>query len=516
MKQIKHTADIFRVGREEDQNKIVLESHHGKMTYGELDKYSNQIANGLLAKGLKKGNRIAILDKNSIQFAVIIGGILKACMVPILINFRLGPSEVDYIIKDGKAELLFIGPDHFPQLEEIQRKFTGLKTVTFSGEIPGQKSLDDFKKYPSDDPNQDHYNSDIVLQLYTSGTTGYPKGACFTDEAYLAASRQLVSRTGLVQEGDIQLIAMPMCHVAAYNLLLFGLQYGVKSVIIRDIVPESFLSIFPQYQITTTLLAPAIIQLMMTHPKVKEVDFTALRCLFYGSAPISAALLDNAREILDCDFGQLYGMTENCGVGTYLAPEDHDAAKGKLRSCGREYSIGSVRIADQNNRECTAGETGEIQTRGNWMMSGYWNLPQETEKSYQGEWFCTGDAGYRDEEGYIFIQDRIKDMIITGGENVYPIEVENIMSRHPAVLECAIFGVPDDKWGEAIRAVVVLNPGMSSDEETIISWLREQIAHFKIPKAINFAPCLPRNAVGKVLKKDLRSPYWKGKKRAIN
>lgn len=516
MRQIEYTADLFRVKERDLEAKIALESEDQKLTFGELDILSNRVANALLDRGLEKGDRVAVLDKNSPHFVVLIGGIVKAGLVPVLVNFRLAASEVEYIVRDSKSKALFIGPEHSDMILALETKCPDLQVLTMETTGTGMQSLANLLARRNDyDPGLDHCGDDIVLQLYTSGTTGHPKGVCFTSDAYLKGAQVLVGKTGLVQKDDTLLIAMPLCHVAAYNTMMFALYQGVKSVIVRDILPETFLSLFARYQITTSLLAPAIIQLMMAHPKADEADFSSLRCMFYGSAPISEVLLEKARAVLKCDFCQLYGMTENGGVGTYLAPEDHDPLRGRLRSCGREYMPGTVRIADPDGHECAAGVTGEIQTQGDWMMAGYWNMPQLTNDSYVDGWFKTGDAAYRDEEGFIFIQDRIKDMIITGGENVYPVEVENQLVRHEAVAECAIFGIPDEKWGEAIKGVVVLKPDQSATEVELIDWLRDQITHFKIPKTIDFIEALPRNATGKVLKKDMRAPYWQGRKRTV-
>jgi acyl-CoA synthetase (AMP-forming)/AMP-acid ligase II len=262
---------------------------------------------------------------------------------------------------------------------------------------------------------------------------------------------------------------------------------------------------------------PAIILFLLQQPNVREVDFSSLKNISYGASPISDAVLLKAHEIFGCEFLQVYGLTETTGGGTFLAPEDHDPARGKLRSCGKPAPHHAIRIVDANGTELPQGEVGEIAIHAPNVMKGYWNKADATRAAIAGEgWFRTGDAGYFDADGYLYIHDRVKDMIVSGGENIYPAEVENAVMGHPEVADVAVIGVPDEKWGEAVKAIVVRKPGASASPDEIIAFARERIAGYKLPKSVDFADSLPRNPSGKILRRELRKPYWEGRERQVN
>jgi acyl-CoA synthetase (AMP-forming)/AMP-acid ligase II len=259
-----------------------------------------------------------------------------------------------------------------------------------------------------------------------------------------------------------------------------------------------------------------VILFLTQQPNARQTDFSSLKIISYGASPIAQDLLLTAKEIMGCDFLQVYGLTETTGGATVLRPEEHDPALGKLRSCGKPAPGHEIRVVDNSGRSLPPREVGEIVIRAPNVMKGYWNRQEATGKAIVDEWFYTGDAGYFDEDGYLYIHDRVKDMIVSGGENIYPAEVENAIFGHPSVADVAVIGVPDPKWGEAVKAVVVPKPGTKPDEAGIIAWARERIAGYKLPKSVDFIEALPRNPTGKILRRELRKPYWEGRDRQVN
>jgi acyl-CoA synthetase (AMP-forming)/AMP-acid ligase II len=277
-----------------------------------------------------------------------------------------------------------------------------------------------------------------------------------------------------------------------------------------DVSPAAILGLIARERVNHAFLAPAIIQMLMAAPEMAGADLASLRTLAYGASPIAEDLLVRAKARFGCEFAQFYGMTETTGAGCLLPDEAHDPARGKLRSCGKAWPGVDLRIVDTGGRDVDTGEVGEI------VMRGYWNQPEATASSVREGWMHTGDAAYRDAEGYVYIYDRLKDMIVTGGENVYPAEVENAIFGHPGVADVAVIGVPDEKWGEAVKAIVVAKPGTAPDAASVIAWARERIAGYKAPKSVDFVDAIARNLTGKILRRELRKPYWQGRDRMVS
>jgi acyl-CoA synthetase (AMP-forming)/AMP-acid ligase II len=309
---------------------------------------------------------------------------------------------------------------------------------------------------------------------------------------------------------------MPFFPVAGVNIGLASLAQGCRGVVLGETDPQEILRLIEAKGITQMFLVPALILFLIQQPNVSEVDFSTLKSVLYGASPIADDVLLRAKRILGCEFEQVYGLTETTGAGTYLCAADHDPARGKLRSCGRPLTGHDIKVVDADGRALPTGEVGEIAIRAANVMKGYWNRPEATAKAIVDSWFLTGDAGYFDEEGYLYIHDRVKDMIVSGGENIYPAEVENAIFGHPAVADVAVIGVPDAKWGEAVKAIVVRKQAASVTPEEIIAHARERIAGYKLPKSVDFIDALPRNPTGKVLRRELRAPYWEGRDRQVN
>lgn len=313
---------------------------------------------------------------------------------------------------------------------------------------------------------------------------------------------------------------MPVFHIAGSGWGVAGMHVGGEAVLHRDVDPASILDAIPRYGVTIALFVPAVIQFLLMHPECATTDFSTLEAIVYGASPISEEILRRAIEVFGCNFMQAYGLTETCGGICMLRPEDHDLARAHLlRSCGKPYDWVELRIVDPDTGDdLPTGRVGEIWTRSEQNMKGYWGMSDATAETVTREgWLRTGDAGYLDEDGYLYLHDRIKDMVVSGGENVYPAEVENTLMAHPGVADVAVIGVPDDKWGETVKAIVVRAQGSEVTESELVSYARERLAHYKCPRSVDFTTeALPRNPSGKLLKRVLREPYWEGVERRIH
>jgi long-chain acyl-CoA synthetase len=317
---------------------------------------------------------------------------------------------------------------------------------------------------------------------------------------------------------DISLVAMPVAHIGGTGWGLVGLVNGAKGVVAREFDPLKVLDYIEHDKVSKMFMVPAAMQIVVRQPRARQVDYSRLKYILYGASPIPLDLLRECMEVFGCGFCQQYGMTETTGTIVYLPPEDHDpAGNQRMRAAGLPLPGVEIRVVDADGNEVPRGEVGEVASRSYANMAGYWKLDEATAATIAADgWLRTGDAGYMDADGYLYIHDRVKDMIITGGENVYPAEVESAVYGHPSVAEVAVIGVPDDKWGEAVKAVVVPKPGMTIDADEIIAFARTRIAAFKAPKSVDIIPALPRNASGKILRRELRDPYWAGKTRKVN
>jgi fatty-acyl-CoA synthase len=512
-------ADIPRLHARERPDAIALDFNGRLTTYGQLEERSNRVAQGLISLGQKPGARVGYLGKNCDRYFEILLGAFKARAVIVGVNWRLAAPEIAYVLNDAACEVLFVGKEYYGAIEKIRADCPSLKhVIAIDG---GHAQWPFYEQWRDTQPDKDPMlpvaPDDDVIQLYTSGTTGHPKGVQLTSRNYLAVLKSATDM-GLATytPDDVVLIAMPFFHVAGVNIGVLCLAHGAKGIVLGDIDPQEILRLIEAKRISYAFLVPAVILFLMQQPNVREIDFSSLKNISYGASPIAQDLLLTARAIMGCEFMQVYGLTETTGGGTVLAPADHDPALGKLRSCGKPAPGHEIRVVDAGGRTLGAREVGEIVIRAPNVMKGYWNRPEATGKSILDQWFYTGDAGYFDEDGYLYIHDRVKDMIVSGGENIYPAEVENAIFGHPAVADVAVIGVPDPKWGEAVKAVVVRKPGAEADAAAIIAWARERIAGYKLPKSVDFIEALPRNPTGKILRRELRKPYWEGRDRQVN
>jgi acyl-CoA synthetase (AMP-forming)/AMP-acid ligase II len=473
--------------------------YEGKaQTYGELNDSSSQLAAGLVAKlGLEPGDRVAILDKNCAAYLELFFALDKAGLVTAPLNWRLTAPELKRIIDDMKPKLVVTGAEF---------KTTGaalaVPTMTFE-ELPRGGA----------DPMRDADGA-VSSQFSTSGTTGLPKGAMLTGWNVLNVGLCLALEMPEIREGGRHLVCLPMFHIGGAGWAIWAMQEGSAAIIVRETAAEPLLKTMVEQKVETALLAPTLMLFLTELPAARTADFSALRHITYGTAPISPALLQRSIETFKCRFSQLYGLTETTGPITAL-PHEHHVGE-RMLSCGRPMFGGHVRVVDAEGNDLPPRQVGEIVYRGESLMRGYWQREKETAQAIRGGWFHTGDAGYLDEEGFMFLKDRVKDMIVSGGENVYPAEIEAVLMGHPEILECAVIGVPDEKWGETVKAVVVRRGGTLLSETTLIEWSREKLAGFKRPRSVDFVEALPRNASGKLLKRTLREPYWASYERRVN
>ena len=485
-------------------------------SFAELDRRSNRVANALLAAGIQPGDRISALTKNHDAWYPLFFGtaLARACFAPI--NNRLVPAEVGFIVGDAAPKYLFVGEDFFDTaLAAVAGLANPPRLVALYGEHPQFTPFDEWLGDASDTALPGPDLADDVLQLYTSGTTGLPKGVVLTHRNYRSFLEAATEVDGFAYgEDETVIIVMPLFHVAGTNVSFSGLAQGGRLLLVKDFTPADAIRMMREEHVAHAFLAPAMIQMMLMQPDANSGPYPALQSIAYGASPIAEDVLRRARMTFGCDFVQFYGMTESSGGGSYLSPSAHDIP-GKLTSCGKAWPGVDLAILDGEGRELGDGEIGEIAIRGGIVMKQYWNRAAATEETLAGGWLHTGDVGYRDADGFYFVHDRIKDMIVSGGENIYPAEVESAIMGCPGVADVAVIGVPDAKWGEAAKALIVPTADGAPDPAAVIAWARERIAAYKVPKSIEFIEALPRNPSGKVLRRELRAPYWEGKGRAV-
>jgi acyl-CoA synthetase (AMP-forming)/AMP-acid ligase II len=493
-----------------------------ELSYGAALARANRIANALIGEGLAPGARVAFLAKNCTEFVLFYYGAAKAGVVPVPLNYRLAPPEWRYIANDAGAELLIARGALVDAIDPVRKELPSLRR-SLAFDAPARAGWDDYEAWvarASDAPPAREIPADAdVYQMYTSGTTGRPKGAVLQHDAVSANLVQLAS-VAPIAPGERYLIVAPLYHAAAAVGSFWLVRQGATLYIHEDFAPGEVVRALSEERIVGATLVPAMIQACLVGvPDAAQRRYDLLRFVIYGASPIAVETLRRAIEVFGCSFAQGFGMTETTAAATFLLPKDHERAlRGKpelLLSCGRALPGTQLKIADADDRELPRGQIGEILVKGPQLMRGYWNMPDASQEALRGGWMHTGDAAVMDDEGYVYIQDRVKDMIVSGGENVYPREIEDVLFQHPAVADAAVIGVPDAQWGEAVKAIVVLRPGKTATADELIEYARGQLAGYKRPRSVDFIAELPRNPSGKVLKKDLREPWWKGHTRRV-
>jgi acyl-CoA synthetase (AMP-forming)/AMP-acid ligase II len=488
-----------------------------QVTFAEFDRRVDSVANALRASGVRPGDRVAILDKNSLPYVELLFGAARAGAVQVPVNYRLAADEVAYIVGNAEARVLVVGAEFVPVLDAIAGRLEHSEHLIVIGET---EKYENYASWSDREPAQADDSGEVFVQLYSSGTTGLPKGVMLTHDNFLSVLPMADQLWDIGPESRL-MVAMPMYHIAGCTLAAGSIYAGIPSVIMREPDPVAIAQAIDAHQITHVFLVPVLLLFMQQLPQVREADLSSLRLLLYGASPISDEVLRGAMRLLPgTGFMQVYGLTETTGAITYLPPADHVPDGSRLRSAGIPNPTTELKIIDPGSGEdLPAGKVGEILCRSPQNMHGYWSMEQATSNTLlPGGWLRTGDAGYLDEDGYLFIHDRVKDMIISGGENIYPAEVENVLMSHPAVADCAVIGIPDQKWGETPKAIVVLDgdAGEQATEQELIDFCRSKLAHFKCPTSVEWTDTIPRNPTGKVLKRQLREPYWAGESRAVH
>jgi acyl-CoA synthetase (AMP-forming)/AMP-acid ligase II len=493
-------------------------------TFADIHDESNRVAQGLASLGIGRGDRVACLTKQTDRAVVLLMAACKLGAVGMPVNWRLAPPEIEYVLNNGEAKFLMV--DQVFQEATARISVPGLRLTVATDSGPGLPDFDDWRAgFRPEDTGEDGHPGDTALQLFSSGTTGLPKGIELTHANLTLMNELYAENTGFEAERSVFFNALPIFHIAGINSAFMPLIKGGRSVLLPDFDPARVIAAIGEHRVSHTFLVPAMMLFMLQTPGVERADFSSLKLIAYGGSPAGEKLMTDSQRVFGCQLLQIYGMTEAAGTLTALSPEDHDPGGPRahlLRSAGKPIRSVDLRIVDPGTlEEVKEGEVGEIVVRALHNMKGYWRNPKATAEVFphgrdeRGGWMRTGDAGYL-QGGYLYIHDRIKDMIISGGENIYPAEVENALSYHPAVAECAVIGVPDEKWGEAVKACVVLKPGASADAREIIDFTRERLAHYKCPKSVDIVPSLPRNPSGKLLKRILREPFWKGSERQVS
>ncbi len=490
------------------------------ITYGELEARSNRLANALLGLGLNKGDRVAIQAWNRPEIIELECALYKAGLVKVALNARLSPAELADTVNNAEARVILVDPPHRDAAESVAADMDTLQHVVGLAAVYGEASEYEYLLQAAADRIVDvpMQADDLAVLHFTSGSTGKLKAAMQTVGNRMASLRKVAMGRMRAQPGEVLALAGPITHASGMFMQPFLFQGG--TILLHEkFDPERFLESAQRYRAAFTFMVPTMINMLIAHPALHRYDLGALRQLSYGAAPMAPARIREAWEALGPVLSQGYGAGETTGGMVLLSTEDHARAmqdnEHLLLSCGRAFGETDLRLLGEDGKQVAPGEIGEIVVRGPDVFAGYWREPDLSAQALRGGWCHTGDLARMDDEGYLYIVDRKKDMIISGGFNVYPTEVEQALYQHPDVYEACVFGVPDEVWGESIKAAVVLKPGAQASTESLAAHCKALLADFKKPRSIELLPGLPKNANGKISRKDLKDPYWSGSQRRV-
>lgn len=487
-----------------------------RLTYKELDERVNLLSNALKKMGYGKGDRLAILSENTHKYLEVYFGAAKLGMSTTPLNTRLSDSELEHIINDSEATCLLVGDGFEERISAMSDNLKSIKHwITLDNDIGGFKNYDEIIAGSSaEDPKIDVDENEMAILMYTGGTTGLPKGVMMSHRNLMTSFTTSALSTGFSYQ-DATCFVLPLFHVSfwpAMSILLVGGKVAINRRVDFDLILKLI-----QDEKCTHINAVPVLYSWLLMMDLSKYDLSSLRSMGYAGSPFPPDVLKQCIEKFGNIFEQGYGMTEALGA-TVLPRWDH-VVEGErsrlLASAGREAACAEIKVVDEQDRALNPNEIGEIAVRGRHVMMGYWKNPELTAKVLRNGWYHTGDMGFLDDEGYLFMVDRKADMIVTGGENVYPKETEDVLYQHPAVLECAVVSAPDPKWGERVQAAVVLKSDQSATEEELISFCKNRLAGYKCPKAIEFWEALPKTPVQKILRKEVKKTFWKGHERAI-
>ncbi len=490
------------------------------VTFGEYNSQVNRLVSALLRRGFNPPDHISILANNCLEYLDIYGAAEKGGFRIAPVNFRLTPTELIKVIGDARPRVLFVQNRYRSVVDSVRADLPSVELyVIVDGQaVPGWTTLNELLVEGDDQEPQVQISPDDVCYLiFTSGTTGIPRAAMLTHQAqWLDAA--IVALEMALTPNDRHLGIMPLYHIGGRALVLGHFFRGCTCVLHDGFDAGRMFRDIETYRLTTTHVVSTMVNMMLNHPETGRHDLSSLRLAWYAAAPMPVEVLKRAMETFGPIFMQGFGQTESGPVVTTLFTFEHETegpGAARLASCGRAVPGVEVKIIDDQGREVPYGEPGEIMVQSPLLMVGYWEKPEATAAALKNGWLHTGDMGRMDPDGYVYIVDRKKDMIVSGGENIYPREIEEVLYAHPAVLEAAIIGVPDELWGESVMALVVLRPGQAATADELIAFSAERLARYKRPKSVEFRDVLPKSPSGKILKKDLREPYWRGRNRQI-
>jgi acyl-CoA synthetase (AMP-forming)/AMP-acid ligase II len=513
--EIRTLGDFPSYYARHDPHRAALKTADREVSFSELERVANRIGQFLLSEGAVENELIGFLGKNSVDFYVSLFGCAKTRAGFVVLNWRLSVPELMGQIKDSATKLVFVEREMMPLWEEACRLLDSApKALWFDADSPVESLVEG---YPDERPEIWVSEDDTAIQLYTSGTTGQPKGVMLTHGG--------INRMRLCEHfepayvwrmGDSFINPLPNFHLLHLGIALQCLYNGVAITVVRQFDPALVLNTVAQSRPTLMTLTPTMLQMLLDHPQAAGTDFSSLRLMLYAGSPISLGLIKRAIAAMPCQFMQFYGSTEGGGALSILRPNEHDLSDhAKLQSCGRPLPLIEFKIIDVHGEPVQDGEPGELLIRAPAITKGYWRQPAMTAAVLKDGWYRSGDIARRDPDGLYYIVDRAKDMIVSGGENIYSAEIENVLSTHPAVAAVAVIGVPDPRWGEAVKAIVIPRAGHIASAEDLIAHCRAKLSGYKVPKSIDFTQSFPLVPSGKVSKKELRARYWEGHGRGV-
>lgn len=511
-------ADVVRVRAAKDPERLAVSSEDKALDWTELYRNARRVADGLQRSGIRPQERVSFIDRNCIEYFEFIFGCALLNVIPVPINWRLSAAEILETLRDAGSRLLIVGEEFHPTIASIEANLPAVEMIAIGDHGRWRGYLDWCGTGDPADPMVHPKPDDVAIHFYSSGTTGRPKGILWSAANAEFLLRDTSRYYGIVRD-DVSLLTMPLFHSGGTGWSLCGMINGCKSVTVRQFEARSVLDTIAREGVTVSMFVPAMLAAICAVPGARDKT-ASVRQINYTGSPITEKNLLESMAVFDAAFIQNYGLAETTGGFAQLDPEDHDPNGPRaalLRSVGKAYPGIELKVVDpETGEEQAPGAFGELWTRSGQNMLGYYNMPEATARTITADgWLKTGDGGYIDAEGYIFLTDRLKDVIISGGENVYPTEVENVLASHPAVAEVAVIGVPSERWGETVKAIVALKPGQQATAEDLIGYSATLLAGYKRPTSVDFLPALPRNPTGKLLKAVLREPYWQAMQRRI-
>ena len=498
---------------------VAVDDGARRRTFGELAERAASLAHGLAQRGVGPGARVAIVARNRVEYAELYFALAALGAVCVPVNWRLHANEIAYVIEDSESIAVVVEEQLLATLQPARERCRGVRHWIALG-AHDEKWLDfeAFATSPTALVPRTVDEREVAVQMYTSGTTGTPKGAMLTHRNVTSMVLAWLREIGLRGRESRFLQVTPLFHVGGMLQLMSTVAAGTPMRLEAEFLPGPALDLLERERITHALFVPAMLQWMLGDARLDERRFPALELIIYGAAPMPLPLLERALTVFRCGFLQGYGLTETCGVLTTLRPSEHvvgGAGTGRLASAGRAVAGCEVRVVDAAARDVAAGDVGEIVARGDNVFPGYWRRDEANREAFRDGWLRTGDLARVDAEGFVYVVDRLKDMAVVGGENVYPREIEVALLEHAAVADVAVIGIPHDAWGEEVLALVVLRPDATAGERELIQHCRARLARFKCPTRVEFINALPRNAAGKCLKALLREPYWRSRERKV-